>query len=199
MALATYAELLAEFEAYLERTDFSARFPTFLRLVESDVQKTLDADPAMFVRTNITATGRYTPLPADFGQMISIDLGGNRMQSVTAVDFAAYDVRAGTPSVFAIIGTDIALAPTSTTATIALTYKQNIPALTVSNTTNWLLTKAPEVYLYGTLMQACAYGWDDARLPLWRAAYADALETLGIDGERRRWGAAPIAPRLGRT
>lgn len=199
MALANYAELLTEFEAYLERTDFTPRFPTFLRLVESDVQKKLDADPAMFARVNITATGRYTPLPADFGQMVSVDLGDNRMQSVTAVDFAAYDVRAGIPSVFAIIGNDLALAPTSTTATIALTYKQNIPALTSVAPTNWLLTKAPEVYLYGTLLQACAFGWDDARLGLWTQAYGDALETLRIDGEHRRWGAAPLAPRLGRT
>lgn len=199
MTIATYAELLTEFEAYLERTDFSTRFPTFVRLVESDVQKTLDADPAMIGRSTATSAGKYTALPDDFGQMISVDLGENRMASVTAVDFAAYDDINGDPLVYAIIGNEIALAPSNTTATISMVYKRTIPALTVSNTTNWLLTKAPEVYLYGTLLHASVFGWDDGRVPLFQAAYADAVETLRIDGEHRRWGAAPLAPRLGRT
>ena len=202
MAIVSYATLLTEFEAYLERTDFSPRFPTFLRLTESDVQKTLNDDPNMFVRATATAAGRFTALPTDFGQMIAVDLGGvgsGKMQAVTAADFTAYDDKSGIPSVYAIIGNDLALAPSNTTATISMVYKRNIPALTVSNTTNWLLAKAPEVYLYGALMQASAFGWDDNRVPLWQAAYADAVETLRIDGERRRWGAAPLAPRLGRT
>ena len=199
MAIGTYAELLPEFEAYLNRTDFSTRFPTFVRLTESDVQKSLNDDPNMLVKSTSTAAGRFTALPADFGQMVSLDLGGNRMASVTAADFAAIDDRSGDPAVFAIIGNELAMAPSNTTATITMVYKRNIPALTVSNTTNWLLTKAPEVYLYGALMQASAFGWDDNRVPLWQAAYADAVETLRIDGERRRWGAAPLAPRLGRT
>ena len=199
MAIGTYAELLTEFEAYLNRTDFSPRFPTFVRLTESDVQKTLNDDPNMLAKSTATAAGRFTALPADFGQMVSIDLGGNHMASVTAADFAAIDDRSGDPAVFAIIGNELALAPSNATATISMVYKRNIPALTVSNTTNWLLAKAPEVYLYGALMQASAFGWDDNRVPLWQAAYSDAVETLRIDGERRRWGAAPLAPRLGRT
>ena len=199
MTIATYAELLTEFEAYLERTDFSTRFPTFVRLVESDVQKTLDADPDMIGKSTATSGGKYTALPADFGQMISVDLGENRMAGVTAVDFAAYDDINGEPMVYAIIGNEIALAPSNTTATISMVYKRSIPALTVSNTTNWLLTRAPEIYLYGTLLHASVFGWDDARIPLFQAAYADAVETLRIDGEHRRWGAAPLAPRLGRT
>ena len=202
MTIATYAALLTEFEAYLERTDYSTRFPTFLRLTESDVQKTINDDPNMFVRTTATSAGRFTALPTDFGQMIAVDLGGfgsGKMQAVTAADFTAYDDKSGIPSVYAIIGNSIALAPSSTTATITMVYKQNIPALTVAAPTNWLLTKAPEVYLYGALKQAAAFEWDDARVPLWQAAYADAVETLRIDGERRRWGAAPLAPRLGRT
>ena len=199
MALANYAELLTEFEAYLERTDFSPRFPTFLRLFESDVQKKLDADPAMFAQATATAAGRLTALPLDFGQMISVDLGGNRMESVTAADFSSIDDRSGIPSLYAIIGNEIALAPSSTTAVITMIYKRNIPALTAVATTNWLLTKSPEVYLYGTLAMASAFGWDDPRLGLWTQAYGDALETLRIDGEHRRWGGAALAPRLGRT
>ncbi len=196
MTIATYAELLTEFEAYLNRTDFSTRFPTFVRLVESDVQKTLNDEPDMFLRTTLTTTGRFTALPADFGAMIAVHAGDYRLNSTTAADFTAYDDISGIPTVFSIIGTDLALAPSSTGAAVSLVYKRDIPALTVSNTTNWLLSAAPEIYLYGTLLHASAFGWDDARIPMWQAAYADAVETLRIDGERRRWGAAPLAPRI---
>ena len=201
MPLANYNELLTEFEAYLERSDMAARFPTFVRLVESDVQKKLDAEPSMIARATVTATGRYTALPTDFGQMISVDMGVNRMTSATSVDFAGYRDISGIPSVYTIIGTDLAIAPSSTTGTISLVYKRNIPALIAAApaNVNWLITRSPEIYLYGTLLHGSIFSFDDNRVPLWQAAFADALETLRIDGEHRRWGAAPIAPRIGRT
>ena len=38
-----------------------------------------------------------------------------------------------------------------------LNYIQNVPPLTVSNTTNWLTAKSPRTYLYGTLMELQPY------------------------------------------
>jgi hypothetical protein len=49
-----------------------------------------------------------------------------------------------------------------------------IPA--ISGGSNWLLTSHPDVYLYGTLMEAAPYLHDDARVPVWKSLLAEAIE-----------------------
>ena len=41
---------------------------------------------------------------------------------------------------------------------------QKIPALSDSNTTNWLLTLSPDVYLFGALAEACLFAPEKAAL-----------------------------------
>jgi hypothetical protein len=47
--------------------------------------------------------------------------------------------------------------------------------LSTSNTTNWLLTSNPDIYLYGALLQAAPYLQDDARIQTWATLYERAL------------------------
>jgi hypothetical protein len=82
---------------------------------------------------------------------------------------------------------------------MTMLYIRRIPPLTAAAPTNWLLTLAPDLYLYGCLMQANIYGWQDERVPGFKALYEEAIEELKRDGDNRRWGSAPLAPRLGRT
>lgn len=41
--------------------------------------------------------------------------------------------------------------------------------------TNWLIDNAPDLVLYGALLEAEVFIKNDARTPLWQAAYAEAL------------------------
>lgn len=43
---------------------------------------------------------------------------------------------------------------------------------------NWLLTAHPDIYLYGTLVEAAPFLKDDARVPVWEARLQDAIESL---------------------
>jgi hypothetical protein len=65
-----------------------------------------------------------------------------------------------------------------------LAYYAKLSKLSDSNTTNWLLTAAPDAYLYGTLMQAAPYLQDDARIATWSALYSSALEDLQVADDR---------------
>jgi hypothetical protein len=56
--------------------------------------------------------------------------------------------------------------------------------LSSTNTTNWLLTQAPDVYLYGSLMQAAPYLKEDERITVWASIYARGLEELQIADDR---------------
>ncbi|MNN98291.1 hypothetical protein D3C81_2176490 [compost metagenome] len=65
---------------------------------------------------------------------------------------------------------------------LELTYRQRIPTLSVSNTTNWLLTNWPNAYLYASLLAATPFIMNDARLPVWGQLYTQAIEGInGID------------------
>lgn len=200
MALDTYAGLQGEIADFLNKgTTLNAKIPTFIRLTESRLNKVLD-DPEMEVTATATATGQFLGLPVDFGELKSISVGGYRLHGVTKADFSGFRPIAGIPRSYAIYDGQISFAPIpSAGSQVSIVYTRRIPALSDTNTTNWLLTLAPEAYLYGSLLAAELYLWNDERLPTFQAFFEDAVANLRADAEKRRWGAAPIAPRLGRT
>jgi hypothetical protein len=201
MTIATYTELVTELEAYLKRTDYTPRIPTFVALTEAKLNRLLD-DPEMEVRATATGTGQYTPLPTDFKRMVGISVGGPyfNLEQVSGADIIGMDQTiTGNPRYYAIVDGSITFAPINSAANMTLLYIRRIPPLTAAAPTNWLLTLAPDLYLYGCLMQANIYGWQDERVPGFKALYEEAIEELKRDGDNRRWGSAPLAPRLGRT
>lgn len=63
-------------------------------------------------------------------------------------------------------------------------YYGKIPALSSSNTTNWLLTKSRKTYLYGALSHAEAFLENDPRIATWRALFEASKRQL-IDANRK--------------
>ncbi len=200
MALGTFADLKAAIASWLNKgTTLDAQIPDFIRLTESRLNKVLD-DPEMEVTSTAGTTGQFLGLPVDFGELKSISIGGRRLRGNTVADFSGFSTVAGLPQSYGIYDGQLAFAPVPATGSaVSIVYTRRIPALSVSNTTNWLLDLAPEAYLYGSLMAAELFLWNDDRLPTIKAFYDDAIEVLKQDAAKRRWGAAPLAPRLGRT
>jgi len=200
MALDNYSGLVESVGAWLGKgTTLDDRIPDFIRLTESRLNKVLE-DPEMEVTSTSTTTGQYLGLPSDFGELRSISVGGYRLTEVTAADFSGYNTLAGNPSVYGIIDGQLGFYPNpSTGSAVTIVYIRRIPGLSGTNPTNWLLTLAPEAYLYGCLLVAELFGWNDERLPTIKAFYDDAVDTLRQDAVRRRLGAAPLAPRIRRS
>lgn len=195
----SYPDLIAALEDYLNRTDFSAKARTFIQLAEARLNRLLD-DPEMEVRATLTGTAQYTDLPTDFKHIIGVTTGGVPLTQVSGSVITSLDQsHTGTPRQYAIVDGAITFAPVSTTNTINMLYVRRIPPLTDSEPSNWLLKLAPDLYIYGALMQAHIYGWDDERVPGIKALFDEAIEELRIDGANRRWGSAPLRSRLGRT
>jgi len=200
MTIATYTELVTELEAYLKRSDYTPRIPTFVSLTEARLNRLLD-DPEMEVRATATGTGQYTTLPSDFKRMVGVSTGNNyELQQVSGSQISSMDqTNAGVPRKYAIADGSITFSPINSAAAISMLYVRRLPPLTAAAPTNWLLTMAPDLYLYGCLLQAHLYGWYDERIPLFKAAYDEAIAEMKNDGDTRRWGSAPLRPRLGRT
>lgn len=195
----TYNDLIADLEGYLNRTDYTTRIPRFIQLTEARLNRLLD-DPEMEVVSTASTAGQYLALPSDLGEIRSVNVGSYRLKQATAADFSGFRAIAGIPSTYGIFNGQLAFAPIPATGSgVTILYTRRIPALDISNQSNWLLDRSYDIYLYGCLLQAHVFGWFDERIPLFKAAFDEAIGELRVDGQRRRLGAAPLAPRLGRT
>lgn len=201
MTIATYSELVTELESYLNRADYTPRIPTFIALTEARLNRLLD-DPEMEVRATATGTGQFTTLPTDFKRLVGISVGGPyyNLEQISGSRITSLDQSvAGDPRYYAIVDGSITFAPIDNAANMTMLYVRRIPALTSGAPSNWLLTLAPDLYLYGALVQANIFGWQDDRVAGFKAMFDEAIEELRRDADNRRWGSAPLAPRLGRT
>jgi hypothetical protein len=195
----TYSDLVSDLEAYLNRTDFTTRIPRFIQLTENRLNRLLD-DPDMEVIATAVTAGQYLALPDDLGEIRSINVGAYRLKQATAADFSGFPAISGIPSTYGVFDGQLAFAPIPATGSgVTILYTRRIPELNAGNPTNWLIERAYDVYLYGCLLQAHVFGWFDERIPLFKSAYDEAIDELRMDGQKRRLGAAPLAPRLGRT
>ena len=85
----------------------------------------------------------------------------------------------GRPYYYAMTGAQFELYPIPDgTYASELLYFAKIPALSDSATTNWLLTNAPDAYLYGALIHSAPYLKDDARIQIWAGLYQSAIDNL---------------------
>lgn len=191
MALSNYTELKASVADWLNRTDLTSVIPDFIALAEAQIERTLRTRQ-MMVRATASIDTEYSAVPADFLETKSIKLNTNPVTSLTFETVDALDslksttyISTGKPQLFSIVGGQIRVLPApDSTYTAELIYYAKLSKLSSTNATNWLLTQAPDVYLYGSLMQAAPYLKDDARIPVWASIYTRGLEELQIADDR---------------
>lgn len=208
MALdSTYAGLQASIGDWLNRTDLFQVIPDMIHMAEAQMNRDIRCAD-MIATTTLTLNAASVALPSDFNGMVSIELpaGNNPLRYEKPDGIRALRQlysSAGTPFAWSVMGTNIETVPApSGSFACPISYYQRIPSLTSSNTTNWLLTKHPEAYLYGALMQAAYYLKDDARFQTVAPLYAKAIaDILGSDarvsfghglGAPYRSAAAPV-------
>lgn len=206
MALDTYAGLQASVGDFMLRSDLTAVIPDFIRLAETQINRRLRvADMMTSATLSITASATSTALPSDFNGVVSLELpsgiGGplryEKPEGVRAMRQTNY-MTPGIPFAFTVIGANIETVPApSSTLACLLVYFQRIPVLSVSNTSNWLLTKHPDIYLYGALLQSAPYLKDDERLAVWGQLYETALKDLEGSDSRTSFTHGLVAPFRG--
>jgi hypothetical protein len=193
MALSTYATLQTSVAGWVNRSDLTAQVPDFIALAESKLNTRL-SHRSMETISTISITGETYTLPTDFAGVVSLRIsitGQQRLDYVSQEQFDDLPINAaGTPTKYTIAGGSLVFWPIPGAATAArLRYRTRIPALSATNTTNWLLTAYPHAYLYGALLETAPYLKDDNRTQLWGALFAEAVSDVNNDGLRQGLGA----------
>lgn len=193
-----YATLVNTVRAWLNREDLTdLQITEFIALFEARVNRVL-RHPEMEEIVSATLTSGNNDLPADFLAMRSIYYSERELDCMTpSALIASYGATAGEPLAYAILGGNprkIRLAP-SGEAPITMVYFKKLVGVDENNADNWLLNEHPDLYLYGTLLAAEAYLANDERLPIWKAAYDEALQELLVSANKDQYGSAPLVPR----
>lgn len=211
-----YSSLITAVTEYLAREEDAtliARIPTFIQLSEAKMNRNLFVRQMEVRATALvnmsSAEPQYISLPLTFQSMrrvrITSDSTKPTLNYITPAQMDEWRATtadaSGEPLYFTIFGSEMELYPTPDSAyTIEMIYRSLIPALTTLNTTNWLLTLAPDAYLYGALLEASPYIKDDNRLQVWGAAFTSTIDGLSSLGLTSTYNAGPLQMRItGRT
>ena len=197
--ITNYATLQSAIADYLNRADLTAQIQTFIQFCEADLNTRLRSRE-MIVNATATSDGQFVSLPPDWLEAINMMIVGgqsplryitpdeadviNKAQTYTSTRF--YSMTTGIIELVPPAVDDI---------TIDMVYYGKIPALSDANTTNWLLTKAPDVYLYGALTHAAPFLMDDQRMPVFSQIYLARVQSLQDESQKALHSGSPLIAR----
>ncbi|WVT75232.1 hypothetical protein QM996_09170 [Sinorhizobium chiapasense] len=192
MSIADYAALLVDAGEYSGRNDIAHLFPRFIGLAELKLNRMLRVSD-MEATAAITVGDGDAPLPADFVEARQVLSASGRPIRAMALQQLAESNLAGAcePLGYAIVGNRIKPFPAGSYG-LTMTYYRKIPPLTAENPVNWLLERAPDVYLYGLVEEIAIWERDAGKAGAAQQLKMSALAGLGVADERARWGDAQM-------
>lgn len=197
--ITNYATLQSAIADYLNRADLTAQIQTFIQFAEADLNTRLRSRE-MIVNATATSDGQFVALPPDWLEAINMMIvGGQSPLRYITPDEADTIIKAQTftSTRFYSMTTGIIelVPPAVDDITIDMVYYGKIPALSDANTTNWLLTKAPDVYLYGALTHAAPFLMDDQRMPVFSQIYLARVQSLQDESQKALHSGSPLIAR----
>lgn len=193
-----YATLKSTIADYLNRADLTSQIDTFVQFAEADLNTRLRTRE-MIKRSRTTSDNEYVALPIDWLEGLNLQIVGGKspLRYVTLdeadqikkqqlyVNVAAYSLMDGAIELVPEPGQNVE---------IEMVYYAEIPPL-IANTTNWLLTRAPDVYLYGALTHAAPFLMDDQRIAVFGSVYLQRVEALNAEAQKSTHSGSPLVSR----
>jgi hypothetical protein len=91
----------------------------------------------------------------------------------------------GVPEAYTLRAGYILMGPVpSSSYTMEIDYYAKVAALSDAAPTNTMLTNNPDIYLYGSLMEAEPFIMNDGRVALWQAAFARAIQDIQLQDDK---------------
>jgi hypothetical protein len=198
MAISNYTELNTAVANWLDRDDLTDRIPEFIALAEARFNRLLRIRAMEEKQTASTVVGqRNLALPGGFIQMRNLQINTSPITPMQYVTPEIYDrlygsTQEGTPQMYTIISDELQLGPVpASVQTIEMLFYKKFDALTGVSPTNWVIDNAPDVYLYGCLLEAEPFVMNDPRAQLWATAFQQSISDIQEqDNKDRHSGSA---------
>jgi hypothetical protein len=201
--ITNYATLQSTIADYLNRADLTSQIQTFIQFAEADLNTRL-RDRQMIVRAEATSDEEYVQLPSDWLEALNLQLVGG-MSPLRYITLDESDIVNSTraltsPSFYSLMNGAIELVPPPAhDVDIEMVYYGKIPSLSDAAPSNWLLVKAPDVYLYGALTHAAPFLMDDARIQTFGQIYLARVQSLQEESQKALHSGSPLIARTRRV
>jgi len=206
MAITNYGELKTAVANWLKRSDLTSRIPEFIALAEDRIY----TDPrirlrAMETSADLTIATQSVALPTTVAYVsmrriyISSD-PNTTLEMYTPEQFwaTAGASQSGKPRFFCIEGENLKFGPTpDATSTGKILYWGRLAALSADLDTNWFLTNARGLYLYGALLEAGIHIKDDIMTLKNATLFDDIADKLKDADKQDRFTGATKRVRTG--
>lgn len=197
-----YAQLQEDVANWLNREDLADTIPSFIRLAESWLNKSLRVRQ-MLKRAVAILDEQYITLPSDWLEAKNVQLNlkpARRLEFVTLDQADQIRERtggaSGPPYFYTISGSQLEVVPSpGADVEIEMAYYARIPALSDDAPTNWLLTEWPDIYLYASLVHSAPFLQDDERVAVWGSLLREAFEAAQQADQRAQYSGAPLKVR----
>lgn len=186
MALSSYSELKTAIANWGKRSDLTDVIPDFITNAENEIYRDLRVS-AMEAALNVMIDGVLVAIPSDYIELKNAYVENDSSKQLERVTLAWLRKNksnyTGVPKYIARNRTNFILGPVSSDlyfdddyvdpgyAAYAVkgTYYKRLAALSDSNTSNWLITNAPDLILAACLVQLGDYTLNDAMSAKWQA------------------------------
>lgn len=197
--MTTYATLKSDIASWFIDEDLTSVIPSLVRNCEAALRRSLKVR-AMEVTGTLDVSGASTALPDGFLSMRSLTRQGvdRRLDYLSPERLREGDEwdSSGEILAYTIEGENLIVAPAPTqTVMLDIVYVKALDPLSGDSDTNWVLTNAYDVYLFGCLEQAAIYAEDVELEQKFGARFAGVVESLNREQALSRMGGSARVKR----
>lgn len=181
MALANLSDLKTRVADYLARPfdDIATEFASAVEMIESELNTDPDFRVAEMEKiVSVPVANGVATLPSDFIELRNVTNSNNNLGSYYLSGFSLV-FPSSDPNDSGI-------------SIVTVLYYASLPPLVNDADTNWLLTKYPQIYLYGILSELGFWLVDATQITAFGAKYTQSLEKLRGADRNKRWGGASV-------
>lgn len=201
MAVITdYASLQTAVGDYLARSDLSGFIPNFIQNAENKTYRRLNIR-AEEQALSVSVSSGVGALPTRFKKLRFAYVDESPIQILDWMPledlYRKYPVRSGanTPVRVSRQGNNFVFGEYPKDFTMTGTYYQKFEPLRTTDG-NWYVTDAPEVLLYGALLEAEPFIKNDPRIPVWRSLLADAIDSIETEETSSKYPSGSLRARV---
>lgn len=197
MAINSFSSLQSSMGRFLKRGDLAAMLPDFIMLAEQHFDRVIKTR-ARRETFSITPSSTQISLPSDWGRVIEAYYNGKPIEFYPRGFPSGYaGGRSDHFHGYQIIGDTLALSVHQLGLPLKIDYYTAIEPLSDSNTSNWLLEDAPDIYLAGSLHEAFGYIRDTDQAAYWLSKRDDAIQEFIDDDNLSKTPDQPLTMRAG--
>jgi len=197
--ITTWATLKTEVANQLNRTDLTNDVPFFIQLAEFRIYRELRVRQMETVLNSTMSSGQIA-VPSGYRALKFAYIDGTPVQKLERKDaewiYHNYPTRSASSKPFYIArdGGNFIFGPFPDSAyTVKGVFYKQLDLLSDSNTSNWLITDAPDLIYFAALCEARPWLGDDERVPLWERKYEIIKQRIQQADNDEEFSGGPIA------